>query len=80
MEVFSIAKGFYRLSKNAPHELTQKEFDRLRALTIYKETRDVKLVCQTFGISRATLYRWLKRFDPKDLISIYSHGIHDFKQ
>jgi len=70
MEVFSIAKGFYRLSKNAPPELTQKEFDRLRALTIYRETRDVGLVCETFGISRATLYRWLKRFDPKGLISL----------
>jgi putative transposase len=70
MRVFSIGKGFYRLSKNAPPELTQKEFDRLRALTIHKETRDAKLVCQTFGISRATLYRWLKRFDPKDLISL----------
>jgi transposase InsO family protein len=70
MKVFSIAKGFYRLSKKAPPELSQKEFDRLRALTVYKETRDVKLVCQTFGISRATLYRWLRRFDPRDLISL----------
>jgi len=70
MEVFSIAKGFYRLSKDAPPELNQKEFDRLRALTIYRETQDVKLVCQTFGISRATLYRWLERFDPRDLISL----------
>ena len=70
MEVFSIAKGFYRLSKHAPPELNQKEFDRLRALRVYGETQDVKLVCQTFGISRATLYRWLKRFDPRDLISL----------
>jgi transposase len=70
MKVFSIAKGFYRLSKNAPPELSQKEFDRLRALTIYGETKDVKLVCQTFGISRATLYRWLGRFDRKDLTSL----------
>jgi putative transposase len=70
MEVFSIAKGFYRLSKNAPPELSQKELDRLRALTIYGETGDVRLVCQTFGVSRATLYRWLKRFDPKDLTSL----------
>jgi putative transposase len=70
MEVFSIAKGFYRLSKHTPPELNQKEFDRLRALTIYGETADVKLVCQTFGISRATLYRWLKRFDRKDLSSL----------
>jgi putative transposase len=70
MEVFSIAKGFYWLSKNAPPELSQKELDRLRALTIYEETKDVRLVCQTFGISRATLYRWLGRFDPKDLTSL----------
>ncbi len=70
MEVFSIAKGFYRLSKNTPPELSQKDFDRLRALRIYEETRDVRLVCQTFGISRATLYRWLGRFDPKDLTSL----------
>ena len=70
MEVFSIAKGFYRLSKNALPELSQKEFDRLRALTIYGETKDVRLVCETFGISRATLYRWLGRFDPKDLTSL----------
>ena len=70
MRVFSIAKGFYRLSKHAPPELSQKEFDRLRALTIYGETEDVRLVCQSFGISRATLYRWVKRFDPKDLISL----------
>jgi putative transposase len=70
MRVFSIAKGFYRLSKHVPPELNQKEFDRLRVLRIYGETEDVKLVCQTFGISRATLYRWLKRFDPKELTSL----------
>ena len=70
MKVFSIAKGFYGLSKHAPLELSQKEFDRLRALRIYGETEDVKLVCQTFGISRATLYRWLKGFDPNDLTSL----------
>jgi transposase InsO family protein len=70
MKVFSIAKGFYRLTKRVPPELSQKEFDRLRALRVYGDRGDVKLVCQTFGISRATLYRWLKRFDPKDLSSL----------
>jgi hypothetical protein len=43
MKVFSIAKGFYRLSKQVPPELSQKEFDRLRALTVYEETVDGKL-------------------------------------
>ena len=70
MKVFSIAKGFYRLTRNVPPELSQKEFDRLRAMTLYREAKDVKLVCDTFGISRATLYRWLKRFDPKDWTSL----------
>jgi hypothetical protein len=54
VKVFSIAKGFYPLSKRAPPEPSQEEFDRLRALTIYGERKDVKLMCQTFGISRAT--------------------------
>lgn len=70
MRVFSIAKGFYGLSKHVPPELSQKEFDRLRAIRIYGETQDVKLVCQTYGISRATLYRWLQRFDSKDQSSL----------
>jgi putative transposase len=70
MKVFSIAKGFHRISKKIPPELTQKELDRLRAITIWQETRDINLVCNTFGISRATLYRWIKQFDPKDLYSL----------
>ena len=70
MIVFSIAKGFHRVSKKTPPELTQKELDRLRAITIWQETKDISLVCNTFGISRATLYRWIKQFDPKDLNSL----------
>ena len=26
--------------------------------------RKVKVTCQHFGISRATFYRWLQRYDP----------------
>jgi transposase len=70
MIVFSIAKGFHKLTKNIPPELSPKELDRLRAITIYLKTKDVSLVCKTFGISRATLYRWLKRYEPKDLRSL----------
>lgn len=70
MQVFSIARGFYRLSKHVFPELSQKELDRLRALRLWQETKDTRLICETFGISRATLYRWLKRFDPHDLTSL----------
>ena len=55
MKLLSIEKGFYRLSKHAPPELNQKEFDRPKALTIYGETGDVKLIRRTFVISRATV-------------------------
>jgi len=70
MSFFSIAKGFHKLTSHPPPELTQKEQDRLRAITIYEKTKDVSLVCRTYGISRATLYRWLRRYDPKDLNSL----------
>ena len=70
MRVFSIAKGFHYLAKRAYPELSQKELDRLRAMRLWQQTKDAKLVCETFGISRATLYRWIQRFDPKDLSSL----------
>ncbi len=70
MRVFGIEGGFGRLCKNTPQELRPKELDRLRALTLFAEIRDARVVCETFGIGRATLYRWLRRFDPKDLTSL----------
>ena len=70
MRVFGIEGGFGRLWKHAPQELSAKELDRLRALTLFGEIRDARVVCETFGIGRATLYRWLRRFDPKDLASL----------
>jgi len=43
MSYFSIAKGFHKLSSHPPPDLTQKELDRLRAITIYKKTKDIYL-------------------------------------
>ncbi len=70
MGVFSIAKGFHYVAKRACPDLSQKELGRLRATRLWRQTKEVKLVCETFGISRATLYRWIHRFDPKDLTSL----------
>lgn len=71
MKVFSIAKGFYKLWKDTQgKELSGKERDRLRAITLFTRTRDAELVCETFGVSRATLYRWVKQYDPKDSRSL----------
>ncbi len=70
MRVFGIEGQFGRLWKNRPQELTRRELDKLRAITLFKEIGNARVVCQTFGIGRATLYRWLKRFDPKDFNSL----------
>lgn len=71
MKLFSITKGFHTLWKaTLQNELSHKERDRLRAITLWQRTREVAIVCETFGISRATLYRWIKGFDPKDVSSL----------
>ena len=70
MRVFGLRRQVCQAWRLGWAELSQKEVDRLRALKIWQETRDVGLVCETFGISRATLYRWAKRFDAGDLGSL----------
>ncbi len=70
MQVFGLLRQFHYLSKYCSVELSAGELDRLRALGLWQETGDVKLACQTFGFSRATLYRWKRCFDSKDLSSL----------
>lgn len=70
MQVFRLGGRFSRLSQYGPVGLSAKERDRLRALGLWQETGDGRLACRTFGLSRATLYRWRKRFAPHDLTSL----------
>jgi len=71
MKVFSITKGFYGLWKrNLQEEFSEKERNRLRAITLWQRSQNINLVCETFGISRATLYRWIDRYNPKDMNSL----------
>lgn len=67
MKVFSIAKGFHTLWKDSlGKELSEKERNRLRVITLFTRTKDAGLVGETFGVSRATLYRWVKQYDHTD--------------
>lgn len=66
MQVFSIAKGFHYLSKREWPELTEKERNKLRAVLLLRQTKQPLMVCQLFGISKATLYRWHAGIDLKD--------------
>ncbi len=66
MRVFSIAKGFHYLSKRDWPELTEKELNKLRAVLLLRQTKQPLMVCQLFGVSKATLYRWHDSIDLKD--------------
>ncbi len=70
MRYFGLNRQFKWAARQGDVELTTRERDRLRALRLWEETKDVQLVCRTFGMSRATLYRWRERFLPKDLSSL----------
>jgi len=35
---------------------------RLAWMMVYKETKSAQAVCERFGISRKTFYKWLKRY------------------
>jgi transposase InsO family protein len=70
MRVFGLQGSFHRLFTYGNVQLSIKEQDRLRALALWQETGDARLACRTFGIGRATLYRWQKRFNPQDLTSL----------
>ncbi len=74
MSYFGLNWQFNWVSRYGNVELSPKERDRLRALALWQDTKDVKLVCRTFEMSQATLYRWRQRFDPHDLTSLRDHS------
>lgn len=51
-------------------ELSEREKNRLKAIEVWQKTHDTEFVCKTFEMSRATLYRWIGRFDPANLKSL----------
>lgn len=57
-----------RLAKRPPASLSRQALARLRWIDIYLNNgRQVTRTCQRCGISRPTLYRWLRRYRPYDL-------------
>ena len=74
MHVFGLDWQFNALAQYPPAELSIKARDRLRARGLWQETQDGALVSRTFGVSRATLYRWRQRVDPRDPTSLREHS------
>ncbi|MFQ5911690.1 MAG: helix-turn-helix domain-containing protein [Nitrospinota bacterium] len=74
MRVFGLPRSLLHAGGCGALELSGEARDRLRALSLWRESEDVKLVCRTFQVSRATLYRWRARFDPKDLTTLQTRS------
>ena len=70
MSVFGyILPGCVRLSR--VRVLDHEAKFRLAFISFYlKQGRSAKLTCDTFRISKDTLYRWLKRYRPRNLMSL----------
>lgn len=51
-------------------ELSRGAQVRLAWMDFYRRTQNVALTCRHFGISRPTFYRWLKRYEPLDLMTL----------
>jgi putative transposase len=79
---FGLNRQFNWAARHDAIELSPKQWDRLRAVSLWQRTGNRKLACQTFGMSQATLYRWRKRLDPHDLSSVkdLSRRPHRFRQ
>jgi len=74
MEIIGLPWQFNPLAKYPPLALPPKARDRLRALQLWHTTGDVRLVGQTFQVSRATLYRWRAQFVPQDPSTLQEHS------
>jgi hypothetical protein len=71
MRQFGLSWHFTWVCRNTPVELSPKELDRLGALSLWDDTGDIRLVCRTFGVSRATLYRWRACFTICERVDLF---------
>jgi len=71
MRVVSLPNSFYHLCRHLPPDLTPKAQERSRWLSCWLALREQGLsstaASQTLGLSRPTLYRWLKRLKEQGL-------------
>lgn len=70
MHIGGWPRSLIRGAKVSGVELSPGARTRLQALTVWQQTGDSQLVTQVFGLSRATLYRWRHRYDPRALTSL----------
>jgi len=59
--------------------LSPEAKQRLAWMDAYREWNNAAMVCRHFNISRATFYRWLKRYEPFNLKSLENYSCKPYR-
>ncbi len=70
MQLKALPRTMVRGSQLRPPDLSPVALRRLQALEMWRRTGQLEDVCEVFGLSRASLYRWRCRLDPNDLTTL----------
>ena len=69
----SVALNCKKNKRYLPHEVTTKVY----SVKLYRQTKDIDLVCRRYHISKASLMRWNKLYDgTKESLIPKSHRPH----
>lgn len=73
MHLATLPRPFFRLRQIPP--LTRDARLRRAWFDFYfSRDQNARLTCRHFGITPRTFYKWLRRYDPKDLTSLEGHS------
>lgn len=70
MQMFRLPRALLRITQQVSPELSAAAQTRLQALEVWQATGDWPLAARVFGVSRATLFRWRRRYQPSALSSL----------
>ena len=74
MQISRLPRLLCRAARLIRTELSTAALTRLQALEVWHATGDWRLGARIFGLSRATLFRWRRRYQPAALWSLEAHS------
>ena len=82
MQLRRMPRSFAGVARLTPPPLSLVAQTRLQALIVWQQTGNWRFVAQVFGLSRATLFRWRRRYVVADLsrLESQSHRPHHVRK
>lgn len=74
MQILGFPRPVVRTATLSAPSLSAAARTRLQALEVWQRTGDRSIAAQVFGLSRATLFRWRRRYQSQDLTSLESRS------